>query len=187
MPEAGSLPRTGEESPTTLHAQGVEQVGVADEDQREGWLVGQVEAQQQADLLDGRGGIVLRLVKDDHWRYRPKAAQGFLHAAKACSPMEAWLCAKPGEQAAEHPAGTQGGLCDDQRAVCLGIEGADPVGGQRAFARAVITAQEHHAAQGCALLEQFKCPCGLLGFKERLPRAFNEWHAVHAPLVHVAA
>lgn len=117
---------SGVQGPLMAQAQGGQQVLIADEDEGEQGALGQVETEQEPDLLQGRGRVVLRLVEDEDQGAAFEFGQGLFDAGQVGLAPEARSLAEALDQAGQHAGATEGGVGQRQREMDAVVETAHP-------------------------------------------------------------
>lgn len=134
-------------------AQAVQEVVVADEDQGEGGFGGQVEAQQEADLLQGGVAVELGLVEDDHQLALIELAQGGLDALEIALAAKALGLPELVGQGGQETTAAQAGLGQADGQEDPGIELPEPLAGEGGLADAIGAGEQEHTLEGGRLLE----------------------------------
>ena len=114
-------------------AQAAEQVVVTEQDEGERAAGAASEAQEHAEFLQGCGGVVLRVVEDEHEGHGLDVGEVFFEREQVGAAFEPGTFAEFGQKDFEHAGGRERGLGDEQRQVALGFEPSHPGFEQRAF------------------------------------------------------
>jgi len=162
--------------------QAFEQVIVSEQDEGEGAALTAPKAQEHAEFLQSRCGVVLCIVEGEHKGDGLNVGEVFFKREEVAAAFEARAFAELGEQDLKHPGGRKRGLGNEQGQVSFGFEPAHPGFEQRAFSGAGGTGEHHHSAQGGGGVELehgFAAACGMKGVGAFV--IWSEWYAQQAP------
>ena len=151
--EAEVSAQAGEEGPVVTQLKGTQEVIVAEEDEGEGGLVGQVEAEEEAHLLQGGVGEVLGLVEHDDEGAMFEFGQGAFEALEVGLAAEAGSLAELGDERGQDAGAGEGGLGEGDGGEESRIQSADPPTGEGTLADAIGTADQKGAPEGGGVIE----------------------------------
>lgn len=145
--------QAGEEGPVVAQLEGAQEIIVAKEDEGEGGLVGQVEAEQQAYLFQGGVGEVLGLVEHDDEGTVFEFAQGGFEALEVGLTAKARALAELGHERRQDAGTGEGGLGEGDGGEESRVQSADPPTGEGTLADAVGPADQERAPEGGGVIE----------------------------------
>jgi len=137
-----------EQGALDAEAQAAQQVVVAQHDEGKGTAVSAAQAEEEAKFFEGRAGVVLGVVKDEHEGDGFEVGEVFFQQEQVGGAFEPGAFAEFGQEDFEDAGGGQRGLGDEERQEPFGFEPGEPGLEQRAFACAGAAGQHHDAAQG---------------------------------------